>query len=234
MVFKDANRWRATVGASERRSLLANQLITTFSTDRQTYSIHSGCFPCTTALSPPPEPQVSGSYQGKWLRLMFTPIKGGQGGDSLVDNPPRCKERQRHPESTSRSSDRDRCLQDGVGGGLSRGENRGSVVSNGAKAAHKLPRIELLAGSFAVKSFTKNRLCAHVRLRMHNTTAVVYVNRLGGTHSLVLSNLALALWEWAQKSKIMLSAKHYAGHLNTAADWESRHFLDSSNWRLDH
>ncbi len=39
--------------------------------------------------------------------------------------------------------------------------------------------LELLAGSFAVKSFTKNRLCVHVRLRMENTSAVAYVNRLG-------------------------------------------------------
>ena len=31
---------------------------------------------------------------------------------------------------------------------------------------------------------------------MDNTSAVTYVNCLGGTHSLVLSNLALALWEW--------------------------------------
>ena len=40
--------------------------------------------------------------------------------------------------------------------------------------------LELLAGSFAVKSFAKGRLCAHVRLRMDNTSAVAYVNRLGG------------------------------------------------------
>ena len=79
--------------------------------------------------------------------------------------------------------------------------------------------LELLAGSFAVKSFTNDQLCAHVRLRMDNTTAVAYVNRLGGTHSLVLSNLALALWEWAQKHNILLSAERYAGHLNTVADW---------------
>ena len=59
-----------------------------FSTDLQTYRIHSGCFPCTTALSPPPKLQASGSYQGKCLRLMFTPVKGGQGGDSLVDSSP--------------------------------------------------------------------------------------------------------------------------------------------------
>ena len=71
--------------------------------------------------------------------------------------------------------------------------------------------LELLAGSFAVKSF---------------------VNRLGGTRSLVLSNLALALWEWALSQNIFLSAEHLAGRMNVMADWQSRHFTDSSNWRL--
>ena len=117
-------------------------------------------------------------------------------------------------------------------GAVCQGVRSGGLWSQMEKKLH-INCLELLAGSFAVKSFAKNRLCAHVRLRMDNTTAVAYVNRLGGTHSLVLSNLALALWEWAQKNNIMLSAEHYAGHLNTVADWESRHFRDASNWRLD-
>ena len=88
--------------------------------------------------------------------------------------------------------------------------------------------LELLAGSFAIKRSTKNRLCVHVRLRMDNTSAVVCLNPLGGTRSLVLSNLALALWT----RNIFLSAEHIAGNLNVSADWESRNFLDSSNWKL--
>ena len=39
--------------------------------------------------------------------------------------------------------------------------------------------LELLAGFFAVKSFTKDRLCVHVRLRMDNVSAVAYINCLG-------------------------------------------------------
>ena len=92
--------------------------------------------------------------------------------------------------------------------------------------------LELLAGSFAVKSFTRDRLCVHVRLRMDNVSAVAYINRLGGTHSLILSNLALALWEWALKRNIFLSAEHLSGALNVSASWESRHFVDSSDWKL--
>ena len=78
-------------------------------------------------------------------------------------------------------------------GAACQGVRTGGLWSQMEKKLH-INRLKLLAGSFAVKSFTKNRLCAHVVLRMDNTTAVAYVNQLGGTHSLVLSNLALA---WA-------------------------------------
>ena len=144
-------------------------------------------------------------------------------------SPLRSMEWQGHPKNTPHSSDRDRCLEGKVGCSLSRSENRRPMVSDGKEAPHKLPGV---VSRFVCGFFTKNRLCAHVRLRMDNTTAVAYVNQLGGTRSLILSNLALALWEWAEKNNIMLIAEHYAGHLNSVADWESRHFRDANNWRL--
>jgi hypothetical protein len=67
---------------------------------------------------------------------------------------------------------------------------------------------------------------------MDSISAVSYVIRLGGTHSLVLANLALALWEWALNRNIFLSAEHLSGRLNATADWQPRHFDDSSNWQL--
>ena len=40
--------------------------------------------------------------------------------------------------------------------------------------------LELLAGSFAIKTFTKTTACAHVRLLMDNAAAVAYINKMGG------------------------------------------------------
>ena len=62
--------------------------------------------------------------------------------------------------------------------GVSQGVQTGGMWSQMKRKFH-INCLELLAGSFAVKSFTKNRLCVHVRLRMDNTSAVAYVNRLG-------------------------------------------------------
>ena len=112
-----------------------------FSTDWQAYGINSGCFSCALALSPPPKPQKSGSCEGKWLRFLFTPFTGSEGGNPMVASPPRSMERQSHPELTPRSSDRDRCLEGRVGSSLSRSENRRPVVSDGKEAPYKLPGV---------------------------------------------------------------------------------------------
>ena len=93
--------------------------------------------------------------------------------------------------------------------------------------------LELLAGSFAIQTFTKDKVCAHVKLLMDNTAAVAYINKMGGTHSQVLSNLALQLWEWCLQNNLEISAQHLPGHLNVRADQESRILLDSSDWKLD-
>jgi len=41
--------------------------------------------------------------------------------------------------------------------------------------------LELLAGSFAIKDFTKHWSKIRILLQMDNSTVVVYVNRMGGT-----------------------------------------------------
>jgi len=41
--------------------------------------------------------------------------------------------------------------------------------------------LEMMAGTFAVKSFTKGKKYIRVHLKMDNTTAMAYVNHLGGT-----------------------------------------------------
>ena len=73
--------------------------------------------------------------------------------------------------------------------------------------------LELLAGSFAIQTFTEDKVCAHVKLLMNNTAAVAYINKMGGTHSQVLSNLAVQLWEWCLQNNLEISAQHLPGHL---------------------
>lgn len=92
--------------------------------------------------------------------------------------------------------------------------------------------LELTAGAFAVKSFTKGKFNIHVLLRMDNTTALTYIQKLGGTRSLILAKLTKDLWEYCLSKQITLATQHLPGRNNLIADWESRHVQDSSDWLL--
>ena len=93
--------------------------------------------------------------------------------------------------------------------------------------------LELLAGVFAIQSFTRDHAVLYVRLKMDNRSALSYIKRLGGPKSVVLSNLAVSPWHWALERQMILSVDHLLGTPNQIADWESRHHLDSSDWKLD-
>ena len=93
--------------------------------------------------------------------------------------------------------------------------------------------LELKAALFAVRAFTAKERQLHVHLRMDNRTAVAYVLKMGGTRSSVLVGIAQELWGYALTKQITLTAEYLPGKYNHEADWESRHFRDSSNWKLN-
>ena len=92
--------------------------------------------------------------------------------------------------------------------------------------------LELLAGAFAVKAFRKASKDIHIRLRMDNTTAVSYINKMGVTHSHTLAKMAYSLWQWCLGRGIVLSAEHLPGSQNMFADRESRTFHSLAEWQL--
>jgi hypothetical protein len=150
-----------------------------------------------------------------------------QRGSSVVERSPSKVEWQSAIPTTSRPNNRDRCISKGLGGLLRGGQYRGPWCS-GEKRLH-INCLELLAGSFAIKTFTKTKACAHVKLMMDNAAAVAYINKMGGTHSHALANLAIALWEWCLENQFTVSAQHLPGILNVRADRESRVLTDSSD-----
>ena len=83
-----------------------------------------------------------------------------------------------------------------------------------------------------MKSFAKDRRDVHILLKMDNRTAVFYVNRMGGTHSQALSNLAIRLWQWCLEKNLVLSAEHLPGIDNHVADEESRTIHPAAEWKL--
>ena len=72
----------------------------------------------------------------------------------------------------------------------------------------------------------------HVRLKMDNTSAVAYVNHMGGTRSSLLSSKVKELWTWCLDRGIVLSAENLLGEQNVAVDLQSRSLTGSAEWKL--
>ncbi|XP_066305375.1 uncharacterized protein [Branchiostoma lanceolatum] len=100
------------------------------------------------------------------------------------------------------------------------------------EAGNHINWLELQAAFLALKSFASKQ-DHHVLLKLDNTTAVAYINRMGGTKSPTLAALALEIWHWALQKGLMLSASHLPGLDITEADSCSRVFQDKTEWQLD-
>ena len=86
-----------------------------------------------------------------------------------------------------------------------------------AKQQMHINCLELLAAALAVKCFAKDKNIL-IHLRMDDTTALNYINKLGGTVSPDLNHLTKNLWTWCLERGITLQATHLAATLNVTAD----------------
>lgn len=92
--------------------------------------------------------------------------------------------------------------------------------------------LELLAIFFALKSWVSNRKGLHVAVQSDNTTAISYINNMGGMHSELMDSLSKTIWEWCLKRQIFITAFHLPGIENIQADIGSREFSDTTEWML--
>jgi len=93
--------------------------------------------------------------------------------------------------------------------------------------------LELLAILFGLKALIKNFEVLHIRIMSDNTTAVAYINNMGGIKSMGCNAIAFEIWSWARVRNIWLSAAHIPGVANVIADSNSRIFSHSSEWSIN-
>ena len=106
-------------------------------------------------------------------------------------------------------------------------------VWNHKEATHHINWLELKAAFLGLQAFAQNLSNVHVHLLMDNTVAIAYLNRLGGTRSYALCQLAISIWNWCIQKGITIHADHLPGRLNVRADFASRNWNDNSDWMLD-
>uniref|UniRef100_A0A2H1W6Z8 SFRICE_006226 n=1 Tax=Spodoptera frugiperda TaxID=7108 RepID=A0A2H1W6Z8_SPOFR len=92
--------------------------------------------------------------------------------------------------------------------------------------------LELLAAFIGLKTFASENSDCEILLRIDNTTAIAYINRMGGTRFPHLNNLARKLWQWCQKRKIWVYASYISSKENIIADLESRQLNSEIEWEL--
>ena len=124
------------------------------------------------------------------------------------------------------------CFQYGVGSSTRQATDRGRWSKE--EALHNINYLELLAAFLALQCFAKHSHGVTIQKKLDNVTAVTYINKLGGTHSLPLCQLALTtIWDWSIQKNIFLVTEHLPGKDNLVADQESRSMKDRCDWMLN-
>ena len=93
--------------------------------------------------------------------------------------------------------------------------------------------MELFAVFPALKTFCTRDNNTHTQLQLDNTTAIAYLNNMGGTKSIELNSLSITIWEWCIQRSLLVSAVYIAGKLNGDADNKSRVFNDKHEYMLN-
>ena len=88
--------------------------------------------------------------------------------------------------------------------------------------------LKVKAAFFALQTFCQNLRDQHVRVMIDSTTAVTYINNMGGSHSAICNSLAREIWCWCIDSNLWLSAAHLPGTSNIAGDKPSSVFCDQT------
>ena len=116
-------------------------------------------------------------------------------------------------------------------GAFCNGKETGGAWSR-EEASYHINYLETLAAFFALKCFASHARGKHIQLKLDNTTAVFYINNMGGIRSPVLNSLARDIWTWCISRGIWVSAVHVPGVTNDIADFRSRHISVNTEWSL--
>lgn len=91
---------------------------------------------------------------------------------------------------------------------------------------------ELLSAFFGIKCFTENLINCEILLRIDNTTAIAYINRMGGIQYPHLNNLTREIWDWAETRNLWFFASYISSGDNKEADFESRRLEPETEYSL--
>ena len=111
----------------------------------------------------------------------------------------------------------------------------GRTSTNGRWLSHEkdlhINALEMKAMMFAIKSFCKDDR-KHIRIMCDNTTAITYINKMGGTKAAVCNRITQDIWEFCKQHDYWISAAFIPGRENIKADQASRIFNTQAEWMI--
>jgi len=119
-----------------------------------------------------------------------------------------------------------------TGWGAVCGSQRAGGAWKSSQSSNSINYLELLAVYYGLRSFFNNSHNLQLLLRIDNTTAICYINRMGGVKHRSLNILARKIWQWCEARQLWINATYITSRDNFNADKESRR-LYSAEWSLD-
>ena len=100
------------------------------------------------------------------------------------------------------------------------------------ESKHHINYLELLAMFKVLKFWFSGCKDIHIGIQSDSMVAISYIQRMGGIASLDLDMLACEIWNWCIQRNIFISAYFLPGSENLEADFCSRNFSDTTEFRL--
>lgn len=85
---------------------------------------------------------------------------------------------------------------------------------------------------YALKTFCSNCSQCQIGIKSDYSSAVSYIQFMGGRTSEKLDTLAVEIWTWCLDIDIFLKAQDTPGKSNLQADKLSRNFSNNYEWKL--
>lgn len=93
--------------------------------------------------------------------------------------------------------------------------------------------LELMACFIGLKSFAKIKRSCAILLRIDNTTAISYINKMRSIKFPKLAKLARCIWQWCENRDIFIFASYIELRFNIEADPYSRSLLIDTEYSLN-
>ena len=101
------------------------------------------------------------------------------------------------------------------------------------EASNHINYLELLTLFLSLKALCTAYTGSHIQVQCDKTTAVCYINNMGGSKSTPCNAITKQIWALCITQNNWLSATHLPGCENVEADAESRIFNERTEWMLD-